>query len=68
MRQRLDLFWGILASMYIGNAMLLVLNMPIIGMSVQVLKLLLFAASPCRGASSDRRAREKLLLGLRELG
>jgi putative tricarboxylic transport membrane protein len=39
MTQRPDLFWGIVASMYIGNAMLLVLNMPMIGMWVQVLKL-----------------------------
>ena len=39
MTQRPDLFWGIIASMYIGNAMLLVLNMPLIGMWVQVLKL-----------------------------
>jgi len=39
MAQRPDLFWGIIASMYIGNAMLLVLNMPLIGMWVQVLKL-----------------------------
>jgi len=31
--------WGIIASMYIGNAMLLVLNMPLIGVWVQVLKL-----------------------------
>ena len=37
--QRPDLFWGIIASMYIGNAMLLVLNMPMLGMWVQVLKL-----------------------------
>jgi putative tricarboxylic transport membrane protein len=37
--QRPDMFWGIVASMYIGNAMLLVLNMPLIGMWVQVLKL-----------------------------
>jgi putative tricarboxylic transport membrane protein len=39
MVQRPDLFWGIVASMYIGNVMLLVLNMPLIGMWVQVLKL-----------------------------
>jgi putative tricarboxylic transport membrane protein len=39
MTQRPDVFWGIVASMYIGNAMLLVLNMPLIGMWVQVLKL-----------------------------
>ena len=39
MVQKPDLFWGIVASMYIGNIMLLVLNMPLIGMWVQVLKL-----------------------------
>ena len=39
MTQRPDLFWGIVASMYIGNVMLLVLNLPLIGMWVQVLKL-----------------------------
>jgi putative tricarboxylic transport membrane protein len=39
MVQRPDVFWGIVASMYIGNVMLLVLNMPLIGMWVQVLKL-----------------------------
>jgi len=39
MTQNPALFWGVVASMYIGNAMLLVLNMPLIGMWVQVLKL-----------------------------
>jgi putative tricarboxylic transport membrane protein len=38
MTQSPDVFWGIVASMYIGNVMLLVLNMPLIGMWVQVLK------------------------------
>jgi putative tricarboxylic transport membrane protein len=38
MTQNPDVFWGIVASMYIGNVMLLVLNMPLIGMWVQVLK------------------------------
>lgn len=33
-----DLFWGVIASMYIGNVMLLVLNLPLIGMWVQLLK------------------------------
>ena len=33
-----DLFWGVVGSMYIGNVMLLVLNLPLIGMWVQVLK------------------------------
>jgi putative tricarboxylic transport membrane protein len=33
-----DLFWGVVTSMYVGNAMLLVLNLPLIGLWVQVLK------------------------------
>jgi putative tricarboxylic transport membrane protein len=33
-----DIFWGILASMYLGNVMLLVLNLPLIGIWVQLLK------------------------------
>jgi len=33
-----DLFWGVIASMYIGNVMLLVLNLPLIGVWVQLLK------------------------------
>ena len=38
MVQNPGLFWGIVASMYIGNIMLLVLNLPLIGLWVQVLK------------------------------
>jgi putative tricarboxylic transport membrane protein len=34
-----DLFWGVIASMYIGNAVLLVLNLPLIGIWIQVLKI-----------------------------
>jgi len=33
-----DLFWGTIVSMYIGNGMLLVLNLPLIPMWVKVLK------------------------------
>jgi len=33
-----DVFWGVVASMYIGNAMLLVLNLPMVGMWVQLLR------------------------------
>ncbi|MBM4314817.1 MAG: tripartite tricarboxylate transporter permease [Deltaproteobacteria bacterium] len=36
--QHPDLFWGVVASMYVGNAMLLVLNLPLIGMWVQLLR------------------------------
>lgn len=34
-----DIFWGVIASMYIGNIMLLVLNLPLIGVWVQILKI-----------------------------
>jgi len=34
-----DLFWGVIASMYIGNVMLLILNLPLIPMWVSVLKI-----------------------------
>ena len=33
-----DLFWGLIASMWIGNAMLVLLNLPLVGMWVQLLK------------------------------
>ncbi len=38
MKQNPGIFWGVIASMYIGNFMLLILNLPLIGMWVQVLK------------------------------
>jgi len=33
-----DVFWGVIASMYVGNAMLLILNLPLIGIWVRLLK------------------------------
>ena len=33
-----NLFWGVIASMYLGNVMLLLLNLPLIGMWVKILK------------------------------
>lgn len=38
MRQHPDVFWGVVTSMYIGNAMLLILNLPLIPMWVKVLQ------------------------------
>src|SRR5690606_29836972 len=32
-----DLVWGLIASLYIGNAMLLVLNLPLVGLWVRLL-------------------------------
>ena len=34
-----DLFWGVIVSMYLGNVMLLVLNLPLIGLWVHVLRI-----------------------------
>jgi len=38
MQRAPDLFWGTIASMYIGNAMLLVLNLPLIGIWTRLLR------------------------------
>ena len=37
--QRQDVFWGVIASMYIGNLVLLVLNLPMVGVFVSILRL-----------------------------
>mgnify|MGYP006201204183 CR=1 FL=1 len=37
MLQKPDLFWGLICSMWIGNAMLLVLNLPLVGLWVRLL-------------------------------
>jgi putative tricarboxylic transport membrane protein len=47
MTQRPELFWGLIASMWIGNLMLVVLNLPLIGLWVKMLSIpyrLLFPA------------------------
>jgi TctA family transporter len=37
MTQKPDLFWGLVASMWVGNLMLVVLNLPLIGIWVKLL-------------------------------
>jgi putative tricarboxylic transport membrane protein len=37
--QRPEIFWGFVASMYIGNFLLLILNLPLVGLFVSVLRL-----------------------------
>jgi putative tricarboxylic transport membrane protein len=37
-KQHPDLFWGVVSSMYVGNVMLLILNLPLIGIWVKLLK------------------------------
>jgi putative tricarboxylic transport membrane protein len=47
MTEHPEIFWGVITSMYLGNVMLLVLNLPLIGLWVQLLRvpyMLLFPA------------------------
>ncbi|HXG49957.1 MAG TPA: tripartite tricarboxylate transporter permease [candidate division Zixibacteria bacterium] len=37
--QQPDLFWGFIASMYVGNLVLLILNLPLVGVFVNVLRI-----------------------------
>jgi putative tricarboxylic transport membrane protein len=38
LKEHAPVFWGVVASMYIGNVMLLILNLPLVGMWAQLLK------------------------------
>jgi len=38
MSEHPEIFWGVIASMYVGNFMLLILNLPLIGIFVQLLR------------------------------
>jgi len=38
MTERPELFWGLIASMWIGNALLVLLNLPLIGLWIRLLK------------------------------
>ena len=39
LKQRPEIFWGTVSSMYVGNVFLLLLNLPLIGLWVKVLKI-----------------------------
>jgi putative tricarboxylic transport membrane protein len=39
MREHPDIFWGVIVSMYIGNGILLILNLPLIGVWVKMLSI-----------------------------
>jgi putative tricarboxylic transport membrane protein len=39
MAQQPEIFWGVVASMYIGNAVLLVLNLPLVGVFATILRI-----------------------------
>jgi TctA family transporter len=47
MTSKPDLFWGLIASMWIGNALLVVMNLPLVGLWVQLLKIPYRWLFPC---------------------
>jgi putative tricarboxylic transport membrane protein len=62
MTEHADLFWGLIASMWLGNLMLLVLNLPLIGVWIKLLEtpyrfiyptILLFSCIGCYAVSSQ---------------
>jgi putative tricarboxylic transport membrane protein len=38
-KEQPDLFWGVIASMYVGNVVLLILNLPLVGIFVNLLRI-----------------------------
>ena len=46
MSEHPDLFWGVIGSMYLGNAMLVGLNLPLIGLWVRILKIRYYLLAP----------------------
>ena len=46
MQEHPDVFWGLVASMYIGNVMLLVLNLPLVPVFAQILRIPVFVLFP----------------------
>ncbi|MCZ7564930.1 MAG: tripartite tricarboxylate transporter permease [Burkholderiales bacterium] len=39
MSNHAEIFWGVIASMYIGNVILLILNLPLVGLFIQILRI-----------------------------
>ncbi|WP_431285508.1 tripartite tricarboxylate transporter permease [Humitalea sp. 24SJ18S-53] len=46
MQESPEVFWGLVASLYIGNLMLLVLNLPLVPLFAQILRIPLFVLFP----------------------
>jgi len=46
MQERPDLFWGVIASMYIGNFMLLIFNLPLVGLFANIIRTPLYLLMP----------------------
>ena len=63
-----DVFWGVVASMYIGNVMLLILNLPLVGIMGPAAAGSLFDPGPHHRAFLLRGGLQRPQLGLRYLG
>jgi putative tricarboxylic transport membrane protein len=46
MKEKPDLFWGVIASMYIGNFMLLIFNLPLVGVFANIIRTPLYLLMP----------------------
>jgi putative tricarboxylic transport membrane protein len=46
-QQQPELFWGFVASMYVGNVVLLILNLPMVGLFVNLLRIPFHYLYPC---------------------
>ncbi len=46
MTEQPDIFWGLVASMYVGNLVLLIMNLPLVGLFTQILRIPLYVLFP----------------------
>ncbi len=46
MQEQPDIFWGLVASMYVGNLVLLVMNLPLVGVFAQILRIPIYVLHP----------------------
>jgi putative tricarboxylic transport membrane protein len=59
MQESPDVFWGLVASLYIGNVVLLIMNLPLVGLFAQILRIPTYVLHPAilgvalAGAYSD---------------
>jgi putative tricarboxylic transport membrane protein len=46
MQEQPDIFWGLVASMYVGNVVLLIMNLPLVGVFAQILRIPSYVLHP----------------------
>ena len=66
--QNPDFVWAVIASMYIGNVMLLVLNLPLIGVWVRIVRIPFYILGPHDRLLRPRRDLQRPVPDLRHLG